>query len=75
MAMGITKLKKDSNGAMIMDWKGIEDVEGSNLGENVKIIESQQMKPKIKIINIAEDEMKLDSDLVAAITRQNGIEE
>jgi len=55
-------------------WKRIEDVEGSNLEENVKIIESQQMKPKIKIINIAEDEMKLDSDLVAAITRQNGIE-
>lgn len=47
----------------------------AKLGENFKITESSQMKPKVKIINIGEDEMKLDDDsLMNTIKKQNRIE-
>jgi hypothetical protein len=81
MPMGITKLKKGSNGTVIMgcetgeELKTLKDTVQAKLGENFKISESQQIKPKIKIINIGEDEMKLvDDDLIATIKRQNRIE-
>lgn len=73
--MGITKLRKGSNGTVIMDCETGEETLKAKLGENFKITESPQMKPKVKIINIGEDEMKLDDDsLMNTIKKQNRIE-
>ncbi|XP_070170427.1 uncharacterized protein, partial [Polyergus mexicanus] len=45
------------------------------LGENFKVTESSQMKPKIKIINVSEEEMRLDDDdLITTIKKQNRID-
>jgi len=45
------------------------------LGENFKVTESLQIKPKIKIVSIDEDKIKLDdNDLIDIIKRQNKIE-
>lgn len=45
----------------------------SKLGENYKITESLQIKPKIKIIS--EKEMRLDDDeLIHTIMRQNNVD-
>lgn len=80
MAMGITKLRKGSNGTVIMGCETGEELEPLKvtvqvkLGENFKIMESLQMKLKIKIINIREDEMKLDDSLMTTIKKRNRIE-
>ncbi|XP_070158954.1 uncharacterized protein [Polyergus mexicanus] len=45
------------------------------LGENFKVTESPQMKLKIKIINVSEEEMRLDEDdLITTIKKQNRID-
>jgi len=45
------------------------------LSENFKITELLQRKPKIKIINVGEEEIKMeDIDLVDTIKKQNRIE-
>jgi ribosome biogenesis SPOUT family RNA methylase Rps3 len=60
MAIRITKLKKDSNRVVIIDCDTEEELKAvqANLGKDGKITESQQMKPKIKIVNIAENKIK-----------------
>jgi hypothetical protein len=81
MAMGITKLKKGSKGTVILGCETGEEMEKlkatvqAKLGENFKVTESPRMKPKIKIVNIGEEEMKLnDDDLIGTIKKQNKID-
>ncbi|XP_070169431.1 uncharacterized protein PF3D7_1120000-like [Polyergus mexicanus] len=81
MAMGITKLKKGSKGTVIMGcetgekMKTLKATVQDKLGENFKVTESPQMKPKIKIINVSEEEMRLDDDdLITTIKKQNRID-
>jgi len=46
----------------------------AELVENFKITESSQIKPKIKIVNISEEEIKLNDDnLIDTIKKQNKI--
>ncbi|XP_070169411.1 uncharacterized protein PF3D7_1120000-like [Polyergus mexicanus] len=81
MAMGITKLKKRKQGDMIMgcetgeEMKTLKATVQDKLGENFKVTESPQMKLKIKIINVSEEEMRLDDDdLITTIKKQNRID-
>ncbi|XP_046413079.1 uncharacterized protein LOC124176186 [Neodiprion fabricii] len=46
------------------------------MGEDFKVTESVQLEPKIKIVNVEEEEFKLnDEELVDTIKMRNGIEE
>lgn len=80
MAMGITKLKKGSKGTVMIGCETGEEMEKlkvtvqDKLGEKFKVTESLRMKPKIKIVSIGEDEMKLnDDELIGIIKKQNKI--
>ncbi|XP_025263168.1 uncharacterized protein LOC112637508 [Camponotus floridanus] len=77
MAMGITKLRKASKGTVIVGCEAGEEVKKlketvqAKLGENYKVMEPPQSKPKIKIINIGLEEMNLDdSELIDEIQHQ-----
>jgi len=81
MAMGITKLRKGSKGTVVMgcetgeEVKKLKETVQAKLGENYKVIESPQSKPKIKIINIDVEEMNLDdNELINTIKKQNKID-
>lgn len=81
MAMGITKLKKGSKGTVIVgcetgeEMKKLKATVQSKLGDDFKVTESPRMKPKIKIINIDEEELKLeDEKLIHTVVKQNGID-
>lgn len=82
MAVGITKLKKGSKGTVILGCESGEEIETlkaavqDKMGEDFKVTESTQLKPKVKIVNVEEDELKLtDEELVDTIKTQNGIGE
>lgn len=82
MPMGITKVRKGREGAVILGCETGEeidkfkDVVQSKLGDNYNVTESLQKKPKIKIVNISEEEMELDDDeLIDTIKKQNSIGE
>lgn len=81
MPMGITKVRKGKEGTVIIgcetgeEMDKVKDAMQSKLGENYNVTESQQKKPKIKIINISEEEMELgDSELIDTIKRQNSMD-
>lgn len=81
MAVGVTKLKKGSNGTVILgcetggEINTLKAAVQEKMGENFKVTESTQSKPKIKVVNIEEEELKLaDDDLVGIIKTQNGME-
>lgn len=80
MAMGITKLRKGSKGTVILGCETGEEIEKlkttvqAKLGENFKVTESPQIKPKIKIVNIDEEDIQLDdNDLIDTIKKQNQV--
>ncbi|XP_072757715.1 uncharacterized protein [Anoplolepis gracilipes] len=80
MAMRITKLRKGSKGTVILGCETGEEMEKlktavqAKLGENFKVTESLQMKPKIKIVNIDEEDIKLnDNELIDTIKKQNKV--
>lgn len=80
MAMGVTKLKKGSRGTVIMgcetgeEMKQLKATVQSKLGKDFSVTESLRIKPKIKVINIDEEELKLDDDkLIHTVVKQNGI--
>jgi len=53
----------------------LKDIVQTKLGNNIKITESLSNKPKVKIINIRNDELKMgDNDLLDTIRKQNRIE-
>jgi len=82
MSMGITKLRKGREGTVILGCETgdemikLKDAVQSKLGENYNVTDPLQMKPKIKIINISEEEMELEDDeLIHTIKKQNSMEE
>lgn len=82
MDVGISRLKKCSNGTVIMgcetgrEMETLKAVVQEKMGENFNVTESSQIKPKLKIVNVEEDELQLeDEELVSVIKRQNGMEE
>lgn len=82
MSMGITKLRKGREGTVIMgcetgeEMMKLRDTMQTKLGENYSVTESLQIKPKIKIINMSEEEMELDDDeFINTVKKQNSMEE
>lgn len=81
MSMGITKLRKGREGTVILgcetgeEMVKLKDTVQTKLGENYSVTESLQMKPKLKIINISEEEMELDDDeLIHTVEKQNSMD-
>lgn len=81
MSMGITKLRKGREGTVILgcetgeEMVKLKDTVQTKLGENYSVTESLQMKPKLKIINISEEEMELDDDeLIHTVEKQNDMD-
>ncbi|XP_071573489.1 uncharacterized protein [Temnothorax nylanderi] len=82
MEIGITKLRKGGKGTVILGCETEEEKEKlkatvqAAMGEEVKVSEPQKRKPKIKIINVGGDEMKMEDDeLLDTIKKQNRIGE
>lgn len=82
MAVGITKLRKGGKGSIILGCESereivkLKDTMSEKLGKDFEVMEPRKMKPKIKVINIGEDEMKLkDEGLIDMIVKQNGLNE
>lgn len=78
MEMGVTKIRKGNNGTVILGCETGEEMAKlkttvqSKLGDNFKVMESLQMKPKLKIVYIDEEEWKLsDEELIDTIKKQN----
>jgi len=76
MTMEIIKFKKNNNDTIILDYETIEDLKTlkntikTNLRDNFKIAESLQMKHKIKITNIDEEEIKMDDNDLLDIVKK-----
>ncbi|XP_077255138.1 uncharacterized protein LOC143893519 [Temnothorax americanus] len=82
MEIGITKLRKGSKGTVILGYETEEEKDKlkttvqTAMGEEVKVSEPQKRKPKIKIINVGGEEMKMEDDkLIDTIKKQNRIGE
>lgn len=91
LLLDITKVKKGSKGAIILgceterEIKKIDRIERierlketvqDKLGEKYETTELKKKKPRLKIINIGEEIMKLqDEDIIETIERQNEIKE
>lgn len=78
MEMGVTKIRAGNNGAVILGCETSEEMTKlkttvqSKLGDNFKVIESLQRKPKLKIVYIDEEDLKLsDEELTNSIKKQN----
>lgn len=78
MEMGITKIRRGSNGTVILGCKTGEEIAKlkttvqNKLGDNFKVTESLQMKPKLKIVYIDEEEWKRsDEELINTIKKHN----
>lgn len=80
LTLGVTKLKKGSNGTVIMEYeteeemKILKDTVQDKLGEDFRVIESRQKKLKLKIVSISKEDMKMyDNNLIATIKKQNKV--
>ncbi|XP_077279855.1 uncharacterized protein LOC143907159 [Temnothorax americanus] len=80
MEIGITKLRKGSKGTVILGCETekekdkLKTMVQAAMGEEVKVSEPQKGKPKIKIINVGGEEMKMEDDkLIDTIKKQNRI--
>lgn len=82
MDMGISRLKKCSHGTVILgcetgqELAKLKTAVQEKMGDGFKVMESTQAKPKLKIVNIEEEELQLeDEKLIDVIKRQNGLNE
>lgn len=78
LAVGVTKLRKGNKGTVILGCESGEEMDKlkttvqEKLGEDFKITEPKKIQPKIKVLNVGEEEMKLDErDIVNTIIVQN----
>ncbi|EZA50288.1 hypothetical protein X777_11299 [Ooceraea biroi] len=68
IAVGITKMRKGNKGTVVLGCETGEEIETlkntvqEKLGKDYEVAEPIQKKPKVKIIGIGEEEMKLDED-------------
>jgi len=81
LEVGITKLKKGYKGSIILGCEGerervkLRDTVREKLGEDFKVTEPKGRKPKLKVVNVGEEELQLDDViLVDTIKRQNKID-
>lgn len=81
LAVGITKLRKGGKGSVILgceserEIKQLKDTVSKKLGKDFEIMEPKKIKPKLKVLDVDEDEMKLkDEDLIDMIKKQNNID-
>lgn len=82
LEVGITKLKKGNKGSIILGCESEKEIEKlrdtvkEKLGEDFKVTEPRGIKPKIKVVNVGEEEIQLDDvSLIDTIKKQNKIEE
>lgn len=82
LAVGITKLRKGGKGSVILgcesegEVKKLKETICEKMGEDFEIMETRKIKPKIKVINVGEEEMKLnDRNLIDTITKQNKVDD
>lgn len=80
--VGITRLRKGGKGSIILgcesekEMKELKENVCEKLSEDFEIVEPRRVKPKLKIINVGEEEMKLEEGkIIATIRRQNAIDE
>lgn len=78
---GNNKIKKRKQKHLILGCETGEDMEKlkatvqAKLGEDFTITESPRIKPKLKVVNIGKEEMKLiDNNLLLTIKKQNKID-
>jgi len=81
MHIGISRFRKGNNGAVLIgceagkDLETLKDVVQNRLSSDFKVTESVPRKPKVKIVNIERDELKIDDkELLETIMKQNKIE-
>lgn len=81
LAVGITKLRKGGKGSVILgceserEIKQLKDTVSEKLGKDFEVVEPKKIKPKLKVLDVDEDEMKLkDEDLIDTIKKQNNID-
>lgn len=81
MEVGITKLRKGSKGSVILgceserEMEKLKDTVREKLGEDFKITEPKKIRPKIKVVNVGEEEIQLkDEILIDTIKKQNTID-
>lgn len=81
MPMGVSKLRKGREGTVILgcetreEMMKLKDTVQTKLGKNYSVTESLLRKPKIKIVNVGEDEMKMEEEeLIHIIQKQNNME-
>lgn len=76
MAIGVTKLRKGSKGTVILgceseeEMKKLKTMMQDKMGTGYKIMEPRGAETKLKIINVGEEEMKLEEeDIINTIKR------
>lgn len=81
LAVGITKLRKGGKGSVILGCESETEIKqlkvtvSEKLGKDFEIMEPKKIKPKLKVLNVDEDEMKLkDEDLIETIKKQNNFD-
>jgi len=82
LEVGITKLKKGNKGSIILGCESeremvkLRDTVREKLGEDFKVTEPKGRKPKLKVVNVGEEELQLDDViLIDTIKKQNKIDE
>jgi len=81
LAVDITKLRKGDIGTVILgcgsesEMKQLKDSVSEKLDKDFEIVEPKNIKPKLKVINIEEEEIILkDEKLIDTIKKQNNID-
>lgn len=74
MEISMAKLKKGSNGTIILDCKMGEETEKlylvqNKLSDNYKVTEAHRLKPKVKMVNVDEKELKLSDDKLKPLSK------
>lgn len=81
MEIGRTKLKKGNNRMVHIGYETKKEMNKSRttvqakLKENSKIMETPQIKPKLKVINIDEEEIGIGDNDLATIKKQNKLDD
>ena len=81
LPIGISKLRKGGKGTVILgcesekEIKELKSTVQSKLGERYQVVEPRITEPKLKILNVEEDEIKLEEeDIIELLIKQNQLE-
>lgn len=82
MSIGVSKLRRGGRGAVILGCESEQELKQlksnvvSKLGDKYQIIEPKGAQPKLKILNLDEEEINCDEDqIVDMIIKQNHLDE